>query len=54
MHPVLRHFIRQYILVTLATLMPVVAIAFVSMPLSLGGHPGEIRTASATVERHLT
>ena len=34
-------FVRQFAGVVAATLVPVVAVAFLSIPLSLGGHPGE-------------
>ena len=37
----LNAFVRQYAAVVLASLAPVVLLAFVSMPLSLGRHPGE-------------
>lgn len=47
MHPVLKHFITQYIAVISAALLPVIALAFLSMPYTLGGHPGEARIAAA-------
>jgi hypothetical protein len=34
-------FIRQFLGVVAATLVPVVLVAFVSIPFTLGGHPGE-------------
>ena len=40
-------FIRQYAVVVLSTLMLVMAVAFLSIPFSLGGHPGEVDTAQA-------
>lgn len=52
MHPQLRGFLVQWLRVALATLVPVVFTAFLSLPLALGGHPGEERPASAT--RHMT
>ena len=54
MHPELAHFIGQMLRVVLATLMPVALLAFLSMPLSLGGHPGEPRQTETTSERHMT
>jgi hypothetical protein len=44
----LRLFISQYLGVVLATLMPVMLIAFFSIPFNLGGHPGEERQTTAT------
>jgi hypothetical protein len=54
MHPRVRIFLSQYIGVVFASLVPVVLTAFLSIPLNLGGHPGEIRSAEATVNRHMT
>lgn len=50
----LRLFIRQFMGVVLATLIPVVLTAFLSMPYILRGHPGEIPAAEVAVARHLT
>ena len=46
-------FVHQFVGAVLASLAPVVFIAFLSVPLSLGGHPGEARTASAN-SQHMT
>jgi len=54
MHPTLRHFIRQYLGFILMALLPVILTAFLSMPLSLGGHPGEARAGDAPIALHLT
>ncbi len=54
MHPTLLLFIRQYLWVVCAALVPVVMTAFLSIPLSLGGHPGEPRTADAMVDSHMS
>jgi hypothetical protein len=54
MHASLRLFINQYLGVVIATLMPVMLIAFLSIPFSLGGHPGEARPAAATATWHVT
>jgi hypothetical protein len=50
----LRSFLQQYLGVVLATLVPVILIAFMSIPVSLGGHPGEALTASAPITQHMT
>lgn len=54
MPPALSLFIRQYLGVVSATLVPVVLTAFLSIPLNLRGYPGEIPGAAATLERHMT
>ena len=41
MHPALALFARQFAGVVAATLVAVAAVAFLSIPLSLGRHPGE-------------
>ena len=50
----LRQFIRQLICVALAALVPVVLVAFLSIPYSLGGHPGDARTTAALSTQHMT
>lgn len=47
MHPALKQFIAQFVAVIGATMLPVVAVTFLSMPYILGGHPGEARIAAA-------
>lgn len=54
MHPQLHHFVRQFAAVIVATLVPVVLTTFVSLPLNLGGHPGELRAAVPGEVRHMT
>ena len=54
MNTFLRVFILQYIGVVLATLVPVVLIAFLSIPVSLGGHPEEAIAANAPLSQHMT
>ncbi|WP_157691741.1 hypothetical protein [Noviherbaspirillum autotrophicum] len=54
MHPVLRLFIHQYLAVVAVALAPVVLATFVTVPINLGGNPGEPRVAAMAVERHLT
>lgn len=44
-------FALQFLGVVAATLLPVVFTAFVSIPLSLGGHPGEARQPAFSVGR---
>jgi len=53
MNSSLRLFITQYLRVVLATLMPIVLIAFLSIPASLGGHPEDI-LAKAPATLHMT
>ena len=54
MHPTRLLFIRQYLWVVCGALVPVVITAFMSIPLSLGSHPGEPRTVDAMVDRHMS
>jgi hypothetical protein len=50
----LRNFIRQFVGVVAAALVPVLIVAFLTMPFTLGGHPGEPRPAEALVGQHMT
>lgn len=52
----LSQFIRQWTAVVIASASPVVFCAFVSIPLALGGHPGEParHTSMQLAERHMT
>ena len=50
----LSDFAHQFIGVVVASLIPVVLTAFFSIPLNLGGHPGEVRVYVAQVSRHMT
>ena len=54
MNSSLRLFIRQFLGVLLASLVPVVLVAFLSIPYSLGGHPGDDRTLATPVSQHMT
>ena len=47
-------FPADLIAVVLGTLLFVMSVAFVSIPLSLGGHPGEAMTLAATTGFHPT
>lgn len=46
-------FVQRLAAVTLGTLLMVFSVAFVSIPYSLGGHPGEV-VASAETSGHLS
>jgi hypothetical protein len=46
-------FVQRLAAVTLGTLLMVFSVAFVSIPYSLGSHPGE-GLASAETSRHLS
>ncbi|MBL0121748.1 MAG: hypothetical protein IPP88_03130 [Betaproteobacteria bacterium] len=50
----LRVFVSQYVGAVVAALMLVFVVAFLSMPFTLGGHPGEARPASATAGQHMS
>lgn len=54
MHPDLHCFVRQFIGVVVIALLPVIAVTFLSIPLSLSGHPGEPRTVTPNTNFHLT
>ena len=53
MHASLLLVVRQFA-VSVGMLVPVIPVAFVSMPMNLGGHPGEPPDSSAAVARHMT
>lgn len=54
MHTELRDFLSRFIGTVGMTLVPVVLVAFVSMPLSLSRHPGEAMLAMAAAPAHMT
>ncbi|CAD5374354.1 conserved hypothetical protein [Rubrivivax sp. A210] len=54
MHPQLVLFLRQFTGVVLATLVPVVMVAFLSWPIIMGGHPGEPRDPAALSDAHFS
>jgi len=47
-------FVRQFAGAVVAALIPVVLVAFWSIPFNLGGHPGEVRTAATPTPSHMT
>lgn len=49
MQPDLRQFLAKYLSLVFATLMSVSFFAFLSIPYSLGGHPGEQAVAESAV-----
>lgn len=54
MHPTLRQFIQEFTGVALASLVPVILTAFLSIPISLGANPGEPRVPTAGLDRHMS
>lgn len=50
----LASFPSDLISVVLATLLFVMSVAFISIPISLGGHPGDVMTVAAKVAFHPT
>ena len=50
----LRTFIARWLGTVAMVLVPVVLTAFVTMPLSLGRHPGEPVPQGSTLLRHMT
>lgn len=47
-------FAAQMARTILMALVPVILTAFVSMPLALERHPGEVTSAGPSVEKHMT
>jgi len=50
----LRLFVQQFVGAVLAALVPVVLVTFLSIPYTLGGHPGEARAAELPSAQHMT
>jgi hypothetical protein len=50
----LKYFWLGWARVVLMTLVPVVFVAFTSIPLSLGGHPGESMERAVISDGHMT
>jgi hypothetical protein len=54
MHSALRRFIHEVAGVALASLIPVILTAFLSIPFNLGAHPGEPRVPTPGLDRHMS
>lgn len=54
MHPQLTHFLKHLAGVVCATLVFVLALSFLSIPYTLGGHPGDPRSPSTGADTHMT
>jgi hypothetical protein len=54
MHAELHRFLNQLISVVTITLLPVVLLAFVSLPLNLNRHPGDAEPHSSAIAQHMT
>ena len=50
----LRTFIRQFTRVVIAAALPVLLIAFLSIPYALNGHPGDERPRNSAISWHTT
>lgn len=50
----LREFLSRFIGTVAMTLVPVVLVAFLSVPTSLGGHPGEPALERGAPVTHMT
>jgi hypothetical protein len=47
-------FVRQFAGAVVAALIPVLLVAFWSIPFNLGGHPGEVRATGVPTATHMT
>jgi hypothetical protein len=55
MHPELRRFLARLVGVVLMALMPLAFITFVSIPLNLNRHPGDVAPhITAPLPQHMT
>ena len=50
----LKNFVVSLLRVVLPTLMLVATVAFLSMPFTLGQHPGETTVAQSSFGRHMS
>ena len=50
----LRFFIEQYVGVVVVSLLPVLLIAFMTIPVSLGGHTGDLAVNHVSFSQHMT
>lgn len=54
MHADLKNFVAAYLRIVLIALVPIVLVAFLTIPYSLGGHPGEPLAQASNAPRHMT
>jgi hypothetical protein len=54
MNPDLKEFVRSVLHVVAPSLGVVAVVAFTTMPVSLGHHPGEAPTTQVVAPRHMT
>ncbi|MDO9314075.1 MAG: hypothetical protein Q7T97_05985 [Burkholderiaceae bacterium] len=52
MHTSLKNFMRQFTAVVLMSLVPVALVAFLSIPFTLGHHPGESQAQAVVTLDH--
>ncbi len=50
----LKFVVKQWVGAVATTLVLVICVAFLSIPYSLGGHPGEARVPDANSEWHMS
>lgn len=50
----LKQFVQPLVLVIVATLFAVLTVAFLTMPYTLGTHPGDHPTEQLAAPRHMT
>jgi hypothetical protein len=50
----LKNFVHPFVLVIVATLFAVLTVAFLTMPFTLGTHPGDPQTGQPAALRHMT
>ena len=50
----LRNFAVQWLRVATMTLVPVMLVTFLTMPMALGRHPGEVAANDEPTQRHMT
>ena len=54
MHQDLKNFVVVYLRVVVMALLPLAVTAFLSIPYSLGGHPGDFMARNANAQWHMT
>lgn len=50
----LRFFIEQYVGVVVVSLLPVLLIAFMTIPVSLSAHSGDVAANHVSISQHMT